>query len=707
MTFMPNRGLRRRSTRLERLARRLPQGVLLRAILLALAAVAVMAALIVVARLAPAPLDPALARREAAVSARLLALGNATAARSHALTASRADPKSAIALVALARSYLALEQGASGEAAINRALAAGFSKPRARVLLAQAWLIEGDTARALAAARRADPRDITAAGRVAALALAASGDRAGGHAAMLEVVRKTNGRDADAWTGLGRIRLQMGDVAGAIAAADKALALSRGNVDALMLKGELVRGQYGLVAALPWFEAALRVDPWRHAALIQYAATLGDAGRYGAMLDATRRALQAVPGSADALYLQAVLAARAGNDDLARALLQRSGSALDGKAAPLLLAGMLDYGQGAWQQAISRWRAVLSAQPMNLVARRLLGAALFQSGDARGALEMLRPMALRGDADSYTLGLVGRAFELTGERDWAARFLDRAAIPATEAPTPFGTDAPLDALQAAADRAPDDPVPAVTYVRALIDAGRRSEALGRARDLAARYSGAPAAHLLVGDVLAGQGELAEASRAYRLAANLRFDEATMLRLVDTLDRLGRRAEAATVLALFLSQNPQNTTALRMTAHWQIASGAWDAAIDTLEGLRARLGNRDAALLAELGYAYAGGDALDIAQLYAAAAYRLAPLNPAATDAYGWVLYLAGDDAAGIELMEKAVTIAPRHGGLRWHLAQAYADAGRKREARAAIAAALGDPGFGDRADAQALLKSLG
>lgn len=707
MTFMPNRGLRRRSTRLERLARRLPQGVKPRAVLLGLGAVAVMATLLILARLAPAPVDAALARREVAISARLLAQGNATAARSHALRASAADPKSAIALAALGRSYLALEQGASAEAAINRAVMAGFSKPRARALLAQAWLIEGDTARALAAARRADPQDAAAGGRVAALALAASGDRAGGHAAMLATIRATNGRDADMWTGLGRIRLQMGDVAGAIAAADRALALNRGSVDALVLKGELVRGQYGLVAALAWFEAALRVDPWRHAALIQYAATLGEVGRYREMLEATRRALQAEPGSPDALYLQAVLAARAGNDDLARALVQRTGSALDGKAAPLLLAGMLDYDQGAWQQAIARWRAVLSAQPMNLSARRLLGAALYQSGDARGALEMLRPMALRGDADSYTLGLVGRAFELTGERDWAARFLDRAAIPATAAPTPFGTDAPLAELQAAADRAPGDPVPAVIYVRALIDAGRSDEALDRARDLAARYPGAPAAHLLVGDILAGENQLADASTAYRRAANLRFDEATMLRLVDTLDRQGKRPEAATVLALFLSQNPQQATALRMTAHWQIASGEWDAAIDTLEGLRARLGNRDAALLAELAYAYAGSDELDTAQVYAAAAYRLAPLNPAATDAYGWVLYLAGADAAGTELMEKAVTIAPRHGGLRWHLAQAYADAGRKREASAAIAEALRDPAFGDRAQAQTLLKSLG
>jgi hypothetical protein len=41
------------------------------------------------------------------------------------------------------------------------------------------------------------------------------------------------------------------------------------------------------------------------------------------------------------------------------------------------------------------------------------------------------------------------------------------------------------------------------------------------------------------------------------------------------------------------------------------------------------------------------------------------------------------------------------------LAQVYADSGRNAQAKAAIAALLADPGFTDRAPAQALLKTLG
>ena len=344
---------------------------------------------------------------------------------------------------------------------------------------------------------------------------------------------------------------------------------------------------------------------------------------------------------------------------------------------------------------------------MNITARRLLGAAMLRSGDARGALDVLRPVAMRGDADSYTLALVGRAFERTNERDWSGKFLDRSAWPMREGSTPFGTDDSLPVLTNAASDAPDDPVLRVGYVRGLVDAGDTGTALAQAQALARANPGAPAAHLAVGDTLMAMGRYADAAAAYRGAADVHFDEPTMLRVVDALDRAGRRAEASNVLALFLSQNPQNMAGQRLAAHWQIAAGEWDAAIETLEGLRIRVGNRDAALLAELAYAYLGDEDPDTALVYARAAYRLSPMNPATTDAYGWALYQQGENGSALQLLEKAASIAPEHAVLRWHLGQAYADLGRKAEAAAQIRAALADPGFTDRDAAQAVLKTLG
>lgn len=655
----------------------------------------------------PAHADASAARQELNLSLTLFGQHNATAARSHALKAVAADPSWGLAHAVLARTYLALGDGQAAQGELRRARDAGFDMRRARQLVAQAWLLQGDPKRALAEAAQVDPRYGSYAMRVAARALAAQGRLPEAQRMLADVLSASNGGNGAAWTDLGRVRQQSSDIGGAIAATDRALAIDRGDVDALVLRGELVRGQYGLIAALPWFETALKIDPWRHDALIQYAATLGEAGRYSAMLDATRRALMARPGSPQALYLQAVMAARAGNDDLARALLQRTGNALAGQPGPLLLSGALDYAAGGYQQAITKWRSVLTQQPMNLQARRLLGAALLQSGAPKGALEVLRAIAVRGDADSYTLALVGRAFEQTGERDWAAKFLDRAAIPLRDSATPFGSDQPLEQAAIALDLRPDNPVAGVLYIRGLIDAGRTGAALAEAQRLAQRYPGAPQAHLLVGDTLMQLRRPDDAAAAYRRAADLRFDEPTMLRVVDALDRAGRRAQAATVLAIFLSQNPDNAAAQRLTAHWQIASGQWDDAIAILETLRGRIGNRDAALLAELALAYAGDGDADTARIYAAAAYRLAPLNPAAVDAFGWSLFQAGENDAALELLQKAVTIAPDHAGLRWHIAQVEAELGQKSAARADIARALADKSFTDREVATALLSELG
>src|SRR3546814_6245642 len=98
-----------------------------------------------------------------------------------------------------------------------------------------------------------------------------------------------------------------------------------------------------------------------------------------AMLAVTRRAIAADPADPRAYYLQAVLAARAGRFDLARVLLQKTGGTLNGMPAVLLLGGMLDYHDRAYEQAIGQWRELADLQPYNLTARRLLGAALLRA----------------------------------------------------------------------------------------------------------------------------------------------------------------------------------------------------------------------------------------------------------------------------------------------------------------------------------------
>lgn len=651
----------------------------------------------------PVRIDPEASRAAVQRSVALLGEDNVTSARDAALQAVRSDPNSAEAHLLLARTQLQLSDGVGAEAELRRALDAGLDPKLSRHLMAHALLLLGEPGKALDEAEKTDPRFRPYGLRIRARALAALGDNAGANAALAEAVRIAP-RDADAWTDMGRFRSAIGDLAGAIEASERAVRLDPRNIDALVLRGELVRTQYGLVAALPWFERAFERDPRYHDALIEYAATLGDAGRSNDMLAATRRALAVRPGSGEAFYLQSVLAARAGNYDLARSLLQRAGG-IDVPGA-LLLGGTLDIEAGDNEQAIGKLRQLVGMQPMNIQARKLLAVALLRTDAARNAIDMLRPVADRPDADPYVLTLVARGFERIGDREAAARFLDRASRPGSVASGSFSADEGFAVAGAEAQRRPNDPSAVTPLLRALIDRGDRGAALARAQQVAAANPGAAGAHVMLGDMLMLIQRYGDAAQSYSRAATLRYDEPTMLRLVEAYDRAGRRSDASNALALFLSQNPANVAALRLSAQWQLAGGDNDAAIDTLEALRARLGDRDAALNAELSAAYAAAGEKESAERWGLAAYLLAPANPAAVDAYGWALYLGGDLKGAAELLQKAVAMAPHHSGLRWHLAQIYADMNRKPEARREVKAALADPGFPDRGAANVLLGKL-
>ena len=228
----------------------------------------------------------------------------------------------------------------------------------------------------------------------------------------------------------------------------------------------------------------------------------------------------------------------------------------------------------------------------------------------------------------------------------------------------------LATLAGAADDSPGDPVAELGYIRGLIETNQMAPALAHAEMLVRASPGAPTAQLVLGDVLWAMKRPADALAAYQHAADLRFDQPVMLRLVAAFDAVGRRAEAQRALALYLSQNPADVPARRLAASWQIAAQDWDAAIDTLEGLRQTLGNGDAAVLGELALAYAEDGDAATGRVYGRAAYRLAPMNPAICDAYGWALFKAGDRDGARQVLAKAVSLAPGDPGIARHLAEA-------------------------------------
>jgi tetratricopeptide (TPR) repeat protein len=599
-----------------------------------------------------------------------LAAGEPRTARIELLNAIKAEPANRTYRLLQARVYLQLLDGAAAQAELERARKLGAGDVDTGHLMAHALILQGDAQGALREVAKAGPEHRGYAERIAGQAWHRLGELREAGAAFDRAFALTP-RDAELWAEIGRLRRTAGDTAGALGAADRAVSLDPHNVSALTLRAVLTRSQYGLAASVSWFDRALEIDPANIDALIERASTLGDLGRTRAMLADTRAILAASPNNASAYYLQAVLAARAGRYDLARRLYRRTGGALDGRPAAMLLAGAIELQSGAPAQAAKRFQSLLHLQPANLKARRLLGTALFRSGDAAAAVRTLQPLASRDDADAYTLTVIGKAYAKLGDQRAASQYLARAAAPRPAATAPLSdplSEGEIAALRRAADARPDEAGPQVLYIRALLGRGFGDEAVARARRLLAANPGAPDAHVLLGDAFAIRGDYRDAAAAYRGAANLAFTEPVAMRLVEALRNSGDTRGAAQALGLFLAQNPQNVSAQLLAANAYLEAGQWDRAIRLYERVRARIGNGDANLLNNLAWAYSESGDLETAIPLARHAYALDPRNPAAADTLGWLLFQSGKDKAqGLTLLQQAARGAPSDADILAHL----------------------------------------
>src|SRR3546814_11979126 len=114
------------------------------------------------------------------------------------------------------------------------------------------------------------------------------------------------------------------------------------------------------------------------------------------MLVALRKAAAIVPGDPRLYYLQAVLAARAGQFTLARSLLHRTRGQMDGEPGFMLLSAVVELELGGEALSASWSERVLAAPPHNFTARRLLAGDKWSDSDSDGAaegLESQRPRA--------------------------------------------------------------------------------------------------------------------------------------------------------------------------------------------------------------------------------------------------------------------------------------------------------------------------
>jgi len=561
------------------------------------------------------------------------------------------DPEQLARQVELARILFELGDGVGAEAAVQAALAAGGDEAALRPLAAKAAAMQGDGERAfrILDAGPIAPEMIGEAAWVAGNVHLDNGDFGAARAAFDRAVRELP-RASDLWVDVARFRDANADALGARDAIDYAIELDKGSSAALAYKANLVRSQRGLTASLEWYDKALAADPDNAGALIDRAATLGDLGRYKDMLVSLRHAATLVPGNAQIYYLQAVLAARAGNYRLARSLLQRTRGRMDGEPGFMLLSAVVELELGGEAVAATWADRLIGEQPHNLTARRILAAAEWAGGDPDGAADALAPIVARADADSWSLLMAARAAAELGLAGDSADYLARAAALAPGEAAPFAPDG--YGLSADADAQPLNPALVIPAMEAEMAGGNAVRALERAARLRDANRGVADAHILHGDAAMAAGDYAQAVQSFRAARDLDASERTTLRLANALFRAGDAAgSGATIMALRDSQ-PSSLAADRLAGSLAMDIEHWDDAIAYFERVRQRIGNRDVVVLRELSKAYAAKGDRARATGMIALAYRLQPLNGEIMRLYAELLAQGGDAEAAADLREK-------------------------------------------------------
>jgi putative PEP-CTERM system TPR-repeat lipoprotein len=333
-------------------------------------------------------------------------------------------------------------------------------------------------------------------------------------------------------------------------------------------------------------------------------------------------------------------------------------------------------------KALSLTRKLQTANPANADVLDLLGQAQLASKDLNGALETYSKLVNVAPKSAMAHFRLATVHALTKNDGAAAGDLKRAI-----------------ALRPGF-------VPAyLAQAELALRANRPDDALAAARQVQKQPGQESAGLMLEGDVQLQQKKPALALPLYEKAFALAQSPRLMIAIHRLLVQSGREKEAAQRMAQWTREHPDDALTALYVAESNIASKQYAAAIPQLEAIIKKAPD-NAAALNNLAWTYQqekNPKALETAER----AYKLAADSAPVIDTLGVILTERGDSKRAVELLQKAVNLAPDDLDLRLHLAQALAKSGDKANARKQaqhiVANGTGSPRL---AEAQELLKQL-
>ncbi len=329
----------------------------------------------------------------------------------------------------LADAYLNSGSGIPAEAAIDRARQLGADYAATAVPFAKSQLVQGQFRRALEALRGIsipveDQGDALIIRGDANFALNNYDDAR----RFYQTAQQQFPSDFQAYLGLARLGLKLGNLVQAKVYADQAFERSPENTMVQYTRGLLARYAGDNALAEEYFQDAVRIFPENLMANLELAGIRINQQRYEEAEQNLDTVYASTPKNPMALYLSGVILSSRGEYNEAEALLNRARVATENYLPALYVRGLVAYQLENNEIAIELLSRVLQVRPGNRTARIALSASYLRLQQPTNAYNTLVPLIDQGQDDVGVLALAAAILIAQGETERGRAMYERVAL---------------------------------------------------------------------------------------------------------------------------------------------------------------------------------------------------------------------------------------------------------------------------------------
>lgn len=516
------------------------------------------------------------------------------------------EPGNRAARILIGKAYVEVGEGATAEKELNVALSSGGDESNVIVPLGQSLLMQHKYESLLeklqpgtrATAIEAGIRMMRGRAYVALRDLDAA-ENEYGEAKALEP------ENVNALLGLAEVAIYRGNLIRAERYIAEAVRLAPENSAAWSLDGDLKRSLGDLSGAVASYDKAIAIQPVQIEPRRNRAAVLISLDRTAEAQVDVDYLLDLLPDDPRSIYLNALIMGKSSQSEAAAAELRRADLVIRSydvnfvrKHLPtLLIAGVVNFALGESDVALSYLGQYLQREPRHVGVRRMMATIYTRRGDDEGAARVLRPISGPGTRDPQLLAQFGTALMHSGKHAEASAVFERAISLApdleqlhtgralNEMAVGNGDEA-IAGLQSALDRQVDNVGHAVLLGLMHLQRHDYDKALAVAQQIQARHPGNPIGPNLAGAAIWGKGEEDAARERFEAAVGLDNDYAPAHVNLAKLDIRGGDLESAEIrLVSLVDRGLGGNEPLRALASIAERRGELAAAIAWLERVR--------------------------------------------------------------------------------------------------------------------------